>query len=170
VMNGVVVVRPRVAWVDEKHFLHRWVGPFQVAAEDWDNALAMMSRAVSPRFFRRSNDWPSTVNLQRTLDSSPDAERSPDPYIWSWAPHRENGPFAVSFSGGSLLEALSALIARPGNVGGWILNYCRPAGGLENAVLAVPIVDDVVGSRHWMSLGGPNGYGDPCIEAADRKR
>jgi hypothetical protein len=169
-MNGVVVVRPRVAWLDDKHFLHRRVDPFQVAADRWDNALGIMSRAVAPRSFRRFNDWPSTVNLQRTMDSSPDAERSPDPYIWSWAPHRENGSFEVSFAGGSLLEALNALVTRPGSVGGWILNYCRAEGGLKNAVLTVPIADDLFGSRHWMSLRGTNGFGDPCIQSADRQQ
>jgi hypothetical protein len=163
-MGGVVVVRPVQSWTEASHFLSHAVSQFHATTEDMDAALAAMTSAFRSRHFWMSNDLPSMVASQFSIDPSPDAGRILDPYP-GWIPDPRRGPFDVSFGGGTLLEALIALVDRPGHFGGWILHYCRPEAGAESAVLTIPLLDDVVGgrgSKFQLSLSDAQGRGDPC--------
>jgi hypothetical protein len=160
-MGGVVVVRPAQAWSDASHFLSHAVSRFHATVEDMDAALATMTSAFRSRHFWLSNDYPSIVASQFSIDPSPDAGRTAHPYM-GWIPDPRRGSFDVSFGGGTLLEALNALVDRPGHFGGWILHYCRPEAGAENAVLTIPLWDDAVGRGYQISLSDAQGRGDPC--------
>jgi hypothetical protein len=159
-MGGVVVVRPAQTWSDPHHFLSHAVARFHATLEDMNAALASMTSAFRSRYFWMSNDYPSIVASQFSIDPSPDAGRVLDPYP-GWIPDPRLGPFDVSFGGGTLLEALNALV-RQGHFGGWILQYCRPGAGAENAVLTIPLLEDVVGRKFQLSLSDAQGRGDPC--------
>ena len=92
-MDGVFVVRPVAAWKDTGHFLHGRVGSFTAREADLTMAVSTLSDAVRPRHFV---PWVDLESLRSGIRL--------DQRLHRGAPLK-GPPFAVSFQGGSLLDA-----------------------------------------------------------------
>jgi hypothetical protein len=164
-LNGVFVVRPESTWNDGEHFLNRAVAPFAATFEDLAPALRAMSSPFSTRRFQIGGDLQSLRHLQATLNSSATAERALDPFP-PWIPEPERGPFVVHFGGGTLLDALNALVdgrTREFGAVGWIVTYCSPPTEASAAVW-VPVTDDAARSRKIVTLADSLDHADPCLQ------
>ena len=73
--------------------------------------------------------------------------------------------WGVDFPGGSLLDALKALV-QDGTTNGWAVTYCRPIASDATAVLMVAVTDDVLGKMQTLTLLGANDSADPCVQPA----
>ena len=98
-IDGVVVVRPVSAWVDTQHFLHRPAAPFAVTSASADDHLHALLEAVRPSMFYPHSHVPRKTGV---FDQ----------------------PLDLSYTGGSMIGALSALVrARDSE---WEIAYNTP--------------------------------------------
>lgn len=108
-MNGVVVVRPKAAWDNPRDLLNRPTSSFEATHERADDVLHTVLRAVTPPAFIPHEDVPR-----------------PDGSI--------NRRIAVTFSGGTMLDALNAVVRAHGGLD-WQLGY--PGGKEDRAVITL---------------------------------
>jgi len=101
-MDGVVVVRPIAAWRDNDHFLHRRVAAFTVEDGHLANALAAISVALQPWAF-----------------GNPDFLLVASPML---------PPIQTRFSGGTVLDAVNAIVASRDDLG-WTVFRCPNGSG-----------------------------------------
>lgn len=156
VLKNVLVIRPRVAWPDRSSFMERAVSGFDVTLDNVDVALVQLSRAFRQRSLRPN---PSVQDLQRwqdAFDVQPHSGLDPSNLL-GWHRTSSRQPWHVHFSGGSLLEALSALVAAPAG-GAWSLTYCADRRDEEHAVLVVVVRDNASQSERAFTLAD-NGDG-----------
>jgi predicted outer membrane lipoprotein len=107
--DGVLVVRPRPLVQHKEHFLLEKVSAYDATAEDLGPALKAISVPFRPRGFVRRDGW--LVNAGRA-----------------------EPPMSVAFPGGTLLEALNALVRGRSDLS-WRLTYCGPEATVANAEL-----------------------------------
>lgn len=112
-MNGVVVVRPVAAWNSPDHFLGARVQSFDGTDANMAEAFAALSQPLAPRGF-----WPESA-------------------AWAAAPPGR-ASFSLSFPGGSLLDALNAIVRPRGDLG-WTIHYCGERATREAATVALRI-------------------------------
>ena len=96
-IDGVVVIRPNGAWNDSTNPLNRPTAPLSATNADLDNVLHMLLRAVRPPVFYPHVDVPQPV---RPIDH----------------------PVDVVFPGGTMLDALNAVIRARGSAE-WQVGY-----------------------------------------------
>ena len=101
-MDGVVVVRPIAAWADSDHFLHRRVAAFTVVDGHLANALAAISASLQPWAF-----------------GNPDFLLMATPTL---------PPIQTRFRGGTMLDALNAIVASRDDLG-WNVLWCPDGSG-----------------------------------------
>jgi len=153
-MDGVVVMRPRTAWAQSRHLLGGPVGPFRATFADLAPALRELSQPLLPRRFRSSIDNASLATPAglRTNVFPPST------------PRPELAPYAVAFGGGTLLDALNAMV-RGHDTTGWLLRYCGAPATAASATLGVGIHEDTLGRGRLIALADANGHADPCLDA-----
>jgi hypothetical protein len=105
-IDGVIVVRPRMAWSDPNHFLHRTVSSFTVHDQHLGSTLEAVIDTFGP--FR----WPGGG---RFISSTRQADRV----------------ISLNLGTTSILEILNAAVRTHGAMG-WVLSYCGSAT-YENA-------------------------------------
>ena len=101
-MDGVVVVRPIAAWRENDHFLHRRVAEFTVVDGHLANALAAISVSLHPWAF-----------------GNPDFLLVATPML---------PPIQTRFSGGTVLDAVNAIVASRDDLG-WTVLWCPNGSG-----------------------------------------
>jgi hypothetical protein len=109
-LAGVVVVRPRTSWDRPHPILTQPIAPFEAQSSDFGPAFAAVNRAFRPR----RGFW--------------DEDR------WLLADNDDRPLFHVSFFGGSMLDALNAIVRSRSDLI-WTLDYCRPNVSLSSAML-----------------------------------
>jgi hypothetical protein len=135
--DGVIVMRPRNAWNEAGHFLHRTVSSFIVKDEDMTGALNAVQTALGPgRFDAPPQRWHPT----------PESERR----------------FSVALGGIPGLEALNAVVRAHGSLT-WELSYCQPQARYEYGTLWLTTFDGHRESGHAIFLRDEQGKSyDPC--------
>ena len=111
-MNGIIVVRPKVAWNDPGNPLNLPTNSFEATNEQPDQVLHTALQAVMPSLFFPHEDVPR-----------------PDGPI--------TRPVTVSFSGGTMLEALNAIARAHGGLE-WQLGYPRSLAVITLSTLEFP--------------------------------
>ena len=111
-MNGVIVVRPKAAWDDPGNPLNLPTNSFEATNERPDEVLHTALQAVRPSLFFPHEDVPR-----------------PDGAI--------TRPVTVSFSGGTMLEALNAIARAHGGLE-WQLGYPRSLAVITVSTLEFP--------------------------------
>ena len=106
-MDGVIVVRPRIAWTDSSHFLHRTVSSFTVRNKHLGSTLEAVIDALGPF------PWPAG---ERFVSSTRQADRV----------------ISVNLGTTSIIEILNAVVRTHGAIS-WSVYYCRPEAIHENA-------------------------------------
>ena len=96
-MEGVAVVRPKAAWEDPRNVLNLPTASFSATDTPLDHALDTVLQAVTPPVFYPHDD---VQRFGRPID----------------------GPVSVGFPGGTMLEALNALV-RAHQSAEWQLGY-----------------------------------------------
>lgn len=115
-VDGVVVVRSRSAWDLPHPILTRPVGSFDLESSDFGPAFDAIDRALSPR----RGFWEQPTWLVRD--------------------GRERPRFHTSFAGGTVLDALNAIVRSRSDLI-WTLDYCRPTVSLSTAMLDIAAAD-----------------------------
>jgi hypothetical protein len=96
-VDGTIVVRPKTAWEDARNVLNLPTAAFEATVQPLDDVLHMLLNAVTPKVFLPHTD---VANPERPI----------------------NRPVTVAFRGGTMLDALNAVIRlRPGL--DWQLGY-----------------------------------------------
>jgi hypothetical protein len=96
-MDGVIVVRPKAAWDNPEDLLNLPTRPFETTNEPLDDVLHILLQAVTPSVFSPHRD-----------------ARRPQASFYR--------PVAVAFPGGTMLEAVNAVVrARPAAF--WEMGY-----------------------------------------------
>jgi hypothetical protein len=108
-MNGVVVVRPKAAWENPRNPLNLPTSRFEATDQRVDNVLHTVLHAVTPSMFIPHQHVPR-----------PDAP--------------SNRLVDVTFSGGTMLDALNAVVRAHGDLE-WQLGY--PGGSEYRAVITL---------------------------------
>jgi hypothetical protein len=126
-VGGVVVVRPRTAWNDANDLLNFSTKPFEVAGASPVEALHRMLLATTPSLF---HEFPEQHD-----------------HVTEWPDG--SAPVNVTFAGGTVLDALSAIVRGRGNLQ-WQLGYANgratvamypltfPSSGLMEQLARVP--------------------------------
>jgi hypothetical protein len=139
--NGVIVVRPVVAWRNTAHFLRRVVGTFELDQATIATALTGLQTALGPWTFG------GTPSPQATAGSTL--------------------PFSVSLLMPSVLDALNAVVRAHGGLV-WEVSYCGPHVQYELATIWLTTYEGVGVSGHAIFLNDAEGRRiDPC---ANRSR
>jgi hypothetical protein len=110
-MHGVAVVRPKAAWVDSANVLNRQVRAFTATDLPPDSILHIVLQATTPVAFIPHEDAPRPNSISR--------------------------PVTVTFSGGTMLEAMNALVRARRDVE-WQIGY---AAGRATIVLSTFGID-----------------------------
>ena len=152
-MGGVVVIRPRSAWSSSSHILRRPVGAFDATFSDLASALNALSQSLPPRRFQSWIDSaslapPGTTGIRTNLFPP---LRRPD-----------RAPYSVRFDGGTLLDAMNAMVRRHDRAG-WLLSYCATPATEETATLRVAVHEEPAGRGKFIVLAGPDGHANPCL-------
>jgi hypothetical protein len=105
-VNGVAVVRPTAAWQDATNLLNLRAAPFDVMTEDMGQAVEIMLKSVAPSML---------------LPQTP-----------AGPPQLTDHSIAVAFAGGTMLDAVTALVQARGDTE-WQLGY----SGKDTAILVV---------------------------------
>jgi hypothetical protein len=135
--DGVIVVRPLVAWTDPDHFLHRTVNAFSVPDQHIGGALAAITAALRPY---------------------------PGPEFEHFAPRTPQGGqrFSVERSATSIFDALNAIVRAHGALF-WTVNYCQPPARHENARVGLQTFDGSGLATHAAVLTDASGRRySPC--------
>jgi hypothetical protein len=111
-VNGVVVVRPRAAWTNPDYFLNQTVQPFVATDESVDEILHTALRAATPSLLIPHEDLPRVGKL---------------------ASHS----MTVEFSGGTMLDALNAIVRAHGSAE-WEVGYTGNHAMVVLSTLAFP--------------------------------
>jgi hypothetical protein len=106
-MDGVIVVRPRIAWTDPNHFLHRTVSSFTVRNRHLGSTLEAVIDALGPF------PWPAG---ERFVSTTRQADRV----------------ISVNLGITSIIETLNAVVRTHGAMS-WSVIYCGPEAIHENA-------------------------------------
>jgi hypothetical protein len=118
-VDGVVVIRPIAAWKQPEHVLQARVAPFAVAGVHPHDALHAMLQSAQPSLLLPHTDLLLSSLGRRIFDPG--------------ATGLIDEPVDVRFSGGSLLQALNALVGPFDGI--WYVGY---AGTTMNIVLGPP--------------------------------
>jgi hypothetical protein len=111
-MDGVVVFRPAVAWDDPRNVLNLQTKDFKATNRNIDDLLHLLLRSVQPAVFYPHMDVPRSGRLVDRLAS-------------------------VEFPGGTMLEAVNALVRAGGELE-WQLGYPRRHPIITLATLDLP--------------------------------
>ena len=117
-MDGVAVIRPVAAWTDSADVLNGRVAPLHVAVATVSDTLDILLR-------KRPDD-------------------SPPPGLNHFNFHRP--PFAMTFDGGTLVEAFNALVRASGNAG-WMTRVLHASGVDGTPALQLTVRTFNVGDR-----------------------
>ena len=116
-MNGVIVWRPVAAWRDGSHLLQTRVGGFAATDRDMTEALGVISKPLEPyEFSARLAQWAMSTNPTRS-------------------------GFSLSLPGGTLLDALNAIVGARGDLG-WNLTYCDVTAQSKTASVNLSIANE----------------------------
>jgi hypothetical protein len=114
-VDGVIVMRPLLAWNDRNHFLHRTIPSFNLDDQRMGGALDAIQTALGPwRFIRNDQLAPRT----------PEGERR----------------FSVALNATSIIEALNAVVREHGALW-WDVRYCKPQARYEYATIQLNTFD-----------------------------
>ena len=105
--DGVIVVRPRIAWTDTNHFLHRTVSSFTVHNKHLGSTLEAVIDALGPFPWPAGERFVSTTRLADRVIS-------------------------VNLGTTSIIEILNAVVRTHGAMS-WIVSYCGPEAIHEGA-------------------------------------
>ena len=134
--DGVVVMRPSQAWDDPRHFLHRSIPEFNLAAKGIGNASRAVQTVLS------GTDRPSAVEIFRTPQG--------------------NHEFSIHLGATSLLEALNAIARDHGSLR-WDILYCSTEPRPEYATVSFYTYDGSgIGSRSVFLRDASGRTYDPC--------
>ena len=100
-IDGVIVVRPRIAWTDPNHFLHRSVSSFTVRNKHLGPTLEAVIDALGPFPWRAGERFGTFTTRQ--------ADRV----------------ISVNLGTTSIIEMLNAVVRTHGAMS-WSVWYCRP--------------------------------------------
>jgi hypothetical protein len=135
-MNGVIVVRPSAAWSDVSHFLASPVAAFSATDTDMAQALAAISQPLGDRVL--------------------------GPHYRGWAASRKHArSFAIRFEGGTLLDALNAVVRPRGDLG-WTVSYCGGRAALDTATVALWMYEPDQRRVRAVLSSDPRRPGSPC--------
>jgi len=109
-MDGVIVVRPRIAWTDTNDFLHRTVSSFTLRNKHLGSTLEAVIDTLGP--FR----WPG----ERFISTTRQADRL----------------ISLNLGTTSVIETLNAVVRAHGAMG-WAVKYCESGAIPENAWLSL---------------------------------
>ena len=142
--NGVIVVRPLVAWTDPTHFLHRTGPSFRVSDQHMGGALEAIMTALGP--------FPRAPSLELRTFTTPQGN------------HR----FSVDLGATSIIEALDAVVRAHGALL-WTVTYCLPQARHENATVSFLAYDGSGIGSHGAVLTDAVGKSySPCYPATRR--
>lgn len=141
--DGVIVVRPLLAWVNADHFLHRTVPSFVVSDQNLGGALSVVLTALGPwNFGSGSGHGLPTAEGQRR--------------------------FSVTLNATSILEALGAVVRAYGALR-WEITYCQPPARYEHATMWLKAFDGSALGGHAVFLRDQNGrLYSPCSSSRRR--
>jgi hypothetical protein len=121
--DGVIVLRPAIAWADPNHFLHSTFPSFHVHDQRLGGAM---------------------VDLDKAFGSP----RSLDQDLRSWA--LDDRRFSVNENAISIIETLNAIVRAHGSAT-WEIDYCQPPARFETAMLYMLSLDNSTGVGRAMA-------------------
>jgi hypothetical protein len=134
--GGVVVLRPRQAWRDEKHFLNQRVENLVVHEGTLNTALARLQTMLGPWTFGEVRPASNSEQMTPTFD--------------------------VSTGRVLAYEAMNAVVQAHGDAR-WIVRYCRPDARYEFATIELDTYDGKGIAGHAIFLTDTRGVRiDPC--------
>ena len=140
-IDGVIVVRPRIAWTDTNHFLHRRVSSFAVRNKHLGSTLEAVIDALGPFPWPAGERFVSTTRLADRVIS-------------------------VNLGATSIIEILNALVRAHGAMG-WHLWYCRPEAIHENAWFRL-FTFDLAGTERPAFPFDADGKRHSCVDQSSR--
>jgi len=124
-VEGVIVVRPTTAWASNGNVLNAPVSAFAIADRHPHHALHTVFQSMQPSLFQDHTDLELSSNTRRLEDRHSTA--------------LIDSPVSVTFAGGTLLQALSALTREFG--GTWEVGYSSRAENLRSISVTLRTLD-----------------------------
>ena len=138
--DGVIVIRPLAAWVDDDHFLHRSLPAFSVTDQQMHGALAAITNALGPHQLSAGQELPART---------PEGDRR----------------FTVELGATSVIESLDAVVRAHGAMW-WMVTYCRPPARYEHATIYMHTFDGTGLGRHQTTRRDDGTWFSPCVSGS----